>query len=221
MSLVPFHEVALAAYCPRKLYYARRHDDGPPEGVESVRALAFEYPALLAADAAALRDRPTAAPPERLRANLRRARGRFPGAWPELVDPDRRRALVAGRDCRGVVHKVLALDPPAPSLVSPGAPPEEGVWEPQSVRAVAAAKALANEAERPIERAFVEYPAHGVVREVSLTVHHRAAYKRALRTVRSMEGPPRRTDNEAKCEACEYRGECGVRTRSLRSLLGG
>lgn len=49
-------------------------------------------------------------------------------------------------------------------MVFTGRPPEHGVWEPQSIRAVAAAKALSWEHERTVERAFVEYPAYGIVR---------------------------------------------------------
>mgnify|MGYP000536634911 CR=1 FL=1 len=33
--------------------------------------------------------------------------------------------------------------PPTPTIVSPGDPPDAGVWKPHSVQAVAAAKALA------------------------------------------------------------------------------
>jgi CRISPR-associated exonuclease Cas4 len=128
--------------------------------------------------------------------------------------------VVDGKDCRGVVDKVLDGDPPTPTLVSPGRPPERGVWHPQRVRAVAVAKALAWERERPVPAALVEYPAHGVVRRAEVTTRAARAYRRTLRTVRSMDGPPPRTDDDAKCEACDYRETCGVRTRSLRSLLG-
>ena len=128
-------------------------------------------------------------------------------------------AAVARTDCRGVAHKLLA-EPPRPVVVSPGRPPERGVWEPQSVRATAAAKALAWERGRPVERAIVEYPAHGVVRRLRLTTARKAAYRRALRTVRSLDGPPPRLDDDARCAACDYRTECGTKTASLRSRLG-
>jgi len=62
------------------------------------------------------------------------------------------------------------------------------VWEPQSVRAVAVAKALSWEREREIPRALVEYPSVGVVREVRLTTRKKAAYRRALRAARSITG---------------------------------
>lgn len=110
--------------------------------------------------------------------------------------------------------------PPVPVIVSPGAPHETGVWEPQSVRAVAAAKALAWEREREIPRALVEYPAHAVVRPVRIGVRRTAAYRRALRTARGIDGPPPRLRDSARCDPCEYREECGIETKSLRSRLG-
>ena len=218
MSPLPFTDLETAAYCPRKLYYRRRDEVTVPERVAERRELAFEYERLLDAPDADLAALPTALPPDEYRANLDRAADC--DAWPDLCDPAERERLVAGKDCRGVVHKVLDRDGPVPSMVFTGDPPPEGVWEPQSVRTVAAAKALAWEHERPVERAFVEYPTHGVVREIRLTTRRKAAYRSALRTARAIDGPPPRLRGDAKCDACEYREECGVRTRSLRSLLG-
>ena len=211
---VTFSDLATAAYCPRQLYYARRDDDrGPPPGVARVKADAHRYPDILdgaepATDAIAAAE---------YRRRLRHLKRRDPTRWAALVDPSERAVVVSGRDCRGVVEKVLPG--PVPVLVSSGRPPERGVWEPQSVRAVAAAKALAYREGTPVERAVVEYPAHATVRTVRMTGRRKAAYRRALRTVRSLDGPPSRTDDDAKCDACDYRAECGVPTRSLRSLL--
>jgi CRISPR-associated exonuclease Cas4 len=94
------------------------------------------------------------------------------------------------------------------------------VWEPQRVRAVGLALALAWERGREITRAMVEYPRHGVVRTVRLTTRNRGAYRRTLWTVRSMDGVPSRIDDESKCDACDYRETCGTRTRSLKTMLG-
>jgi len=218
VSHVTFSDLRTAAYCPRQLYYARRDDDrGPPEAVDCVRALANRYPELLDADDAMLADLPVAVPPEIYRERLRALRER--PLWDDLTDPAAGETLLTGRDCRGVAHKLLA-DPLRPVLVSSGDPPDRGVWAPQSVAAVAAAKALAYERERRVETAVVEYPAHAVVRTVRLGTRRKAAYRRALRTVRAMDGPPPRVDDRSKCEACDYRQECGVPTRTLSSLLG-
>ena len=118
----------------------------------------------------------------------------------------------------GRAAKVLE-DPLAPTLISPGEPPAEGVWKPQSVRAVGVAKALAWEREEPVELAFVEYARYGMIRRVDLTTRRKAAYRRTLRTARAIDGPPPRSGNEAKCQTCEFVAECGAKTRSLRSLL--
>jgi CRISPR-associated exonuclease Cas4 len=89
------------------------------------------------------------------------------------------------------------------------------------VKAVGAAKALAWERETAVDRAYVEYPRHGVIRSVSLSTRNKAAYRRTLRAVRSMDGPPPRVDDDSKCDSCRFAEQCGVRTRSLKSLLTG
>ncbi|MFW5919638.1 MAG: CRISPR-associated protein Cas4 [Halanaeroarchaeum sp.] len=215
---VPFSDLRVAAYCPRKLYYVRRDDREPPERVRNVRDLAFRYSDLIDADDGALSALPIEVPASQYRDRLLESK-RVRDDWPALVDPPAREVHLAGRNCRGIAHKVLE-DPPRPSIVSAGSPPERGVWEPQRVHAVAAAKALAWERERPVERAIVEYPAYGVVRDLRITTRHKAAYRRTLRAVRALDGPPPRLDDGSKCKSCEYRGECGVRTRTMASLLG-
>ncbi len=215
---VPFSDLARAAYCPRQLYYARQTDRTVPDDVTERIELAFDYPALREASADRLRDAPVVATPETYRDRLETVADR--DDWAELIDPAERRVFLAGKDCHGLVHKLLAGDPPVPTLVSPGEPPERGVWEPQAVRAVAAAKALAWTREREIPRALVEYPAYGVVRTVRLTVRKKGAYRRALRAARGIDGPPPRLTDSTKCEPCPFREQCGVTTTSLRSLLG-
>jgi CRISPR-associated exonuclease Cas4 len=210
-------DLAVAAYCPRKLYYRRRDDD--PYGERDARhELPFRYDELLD-PGTDLADEPLAVSPVEYRSNLGQSRARVgPTVFDALRDPAGRDAFLEGRRVRGVAHKVLD-EPLAPSLVVAGEPPETGVWEPQVVRAVALARALEWERQEPVERAYVEYAAHGVVRELELTARRTGAFRRALRTVDTMDGPPARTRQRSKCESCEYRGECGVRTRSLRSLL--
>ena len=229
MPTQPFSDLAAAAYCPRKLYYRRRDDDSldPPPEVSAVRDLAFEYGNLLAADDETLAAKPLAVSPLQYRRNLGCARARFSpysdlAAVADDLPTTARHGFLAGKDAHGVVHKRLEPDtgPPAPVLLSAGEPPPQGVWEPQRVRAVAAAKALAYEREREIPRAFYEYPCHGVVREVRLTTRNTAVYRRALRAAQSLDGPPPRLRDDAKCSPCDYRDQCGVQTRSLRSMLG-
>ncbi|WP_248904253.1 CRISPR-associated protein Cas4 [Halocatena marina] len=212
-----FTDIALAAYCPRKLYYRWHEDEYDPPKRDERFELAFRYPELLDPDRR-LQTEPIAVTPVTYRCNLGRARARI-DAFDSLCEPSSRETFLTGRQARGIAHKVLE-DPLAPSIVSVGEPPETGVWGPQNVRAVAAAKALAWERETPVDRAFIEYSTHGVVREIELTARRVGQYRRALRTAASVDGPPSRTRNTSKCESCEYRPQCGVRTRSLRSLLG-
>ncbi|WP_338740118.1 hypothetical protein [Haloplanus salilacus] len=221
--MLTFGSLARAAYCPRQWYYARREgeDDRPPPEVRDCQSLAFRYPTLRTADDATLNDEPIDVSPAAYRARLDRLAKRE--EWPGLADPVAREVHLEGKECRGIAHKIVEGEegePPTPTFVSPGQPPERGVWRPQRVRAVAMAKALAWEREQTVPSALVEYPAHGVVRRVALTTRNRAAYRKTVRTVRDVDGPPPRTDDEAKCDACDYRERCGVRTRSLRSLLG-
>jgi len=215
-----FTEVSQAAYCPRQLYYARRNgDDGPDPQDRRRQRLAFEYDELRDAGDVRLRDLPIAHSPGAYRAALDRLAER--DDWAALCRPTATDVFLTGKDCRGRVHKLLdTADGTVPTFVSPGTPPERGVWEPQQVRAVAAAKALSWERETPTPHALVEYPTHGVVRTVRLTTRAKAAYRRALRAVRSLDGPPPRLRDSARCRACSYRDRCGVRTRSMRSLLG-
>ncbi|MEF8774950.1 MAG: hypothetical protein V5A43_00410 [Haloarculaceae archaeon] len=217
-----FREIETAAYCPRKLYYRRRDPESHgdvPDRVRERKALAFRYRTLLAADDERLRMAPIAVAPTTFRSRLGTVRARL-DAWTALVDPAQRRVLLRGKDARGVADKVLETSPPTPSLVFTGPPPDQGTWHPQRVRVVAAAKALSWERETRVERGFAEYPAHGVVREVPLDPRRVDEYRRARLTADQIEEPPARVSNRDKCTPCEYRTDCGVKTRSLRSLLG-
>jgi CRISPR-associated exonuclease Cas4 len=214
-----FTDLARAQYCPRQLYYARREDDrSPPPEMVVRRDLAFRYPELREADDRTLADLPVDVAPAAYREAMERLAAR--DDWESLADPEGRMVRLRGKDVRGVAHKVLDTSPPTPSIVSPGTPPERGTWDSQAVRAVAAAKALAWERERDVPRALVEYPAAGVVRTVRLTTRRKALYRRTLRAVRRIDGPPPRLRDRSRCANCEYREQCGVQTRTLRSLLG-
>lgn len=214
---VALSDLALAAFCPRKLYYARTRERPEPPGYETADELSTAYAAILDLGKSALAKRDIPIDAATYVSNLESTRDRL-DAWEELVDPAAVDAFLVGKSVRGRADKVLE-EPLAPSLVTPGEPPPEGVWKPQSVRAVGAAKALAWEREAPVERAYVEYARYGVVRAVPLTTRRKAAYRRTLRSVQAMDGPPPRLGNETKCRACEFAETCGVRTRSLRSLL--
>ncbi|MFB6103689.1 MAG: hypothetical protein ABEJ57_01200 [Halobacteriaceae archaeon] len=208
-------ELGVAAYCPRQLWY-RRRDEGEPTRARTARALALQYPSLRAETVA---PDGLAVPVATVAARLDRVAAAFPDAWPELSAPSATDVRLEGRAVRGEVAKVLATDPPVPTIVAGGAPPTDGVWNSHGVRAVGAMQALSWERDRSVERAFVEYPRHGVVRAVTPTARRRARFRRVQSVVASMTEPPSRVANDAKCSACAYRAECGVRTRALSSLF--
>lgn len=210
-------ELALATYCRRKLHHRREEGwDPPTHDGPSPRALAGRYEDLLERRVPATH---LAADPGTVADRLRHVREREPGVWGALRDGRPDPVHLTGRDCRGRADRVLEFDPPVPTTVRGGTPPRDGVWAADGVRATALGAALAWERDRPVERAVVEYPRAGAVRVVALTGRRRAVYRRALRAVRTLEDPPPRTDDDAKCRSCEYRERCGVRSRSLRSLL--
>ncbi len=212
-----FTDLAIATYCPRKLYYTWADGDRtPPEAVTAIRNLAFRYEELLE-PTTDLSSVPIAVTPTQYRSNLGSAKARL-DRWSELVDPADVRAYLAGKDTNGIAHKCLA-NPPAPVIISAGEPPKEGVWKPQSVRATAAAKALAWERQAPVEWMYVEYPAYGIIRKLRVTTRRKAAYRSAFRAVESLDGPPPRIKNKSRCQPCDYRETCGITTRSLRSRL--
>ena len=213
-NTVAFSDLALATYCPRQLYYARRDDRDPPPEHDAALDLAGGYDALAVASEAALATYDLAVEPPEFRSNLDASLDRHPG----VAAPAQTGVFLRGKDAHGRAPKVHT-DPMSVSLVTPGSPPEAGVWEPQAVRATAAAKALAWENESTVDHAYVEYARHGVVRRVELTTRRKAAYRRALRAVQTLDGPPPRLHDDAKCGACEYSTECGAATRTLGSLL--
>lgn len=218
-----FRDVETAAYCPRKLYYRLNspEEESVPAVVGERREIAFEYRSLLENDER-LREAPIEVTPTQFRSRLGCARARL-DRWDDLVDPAETDAFLSGRECRGIAHKVLRSEskPPSLSLVFAGQPPERGVWQPQSVRLMAAAKALSWEEQTAVEDVYAEYPAYGVIRRIEVGARRTAAYREAVRIADSVDGPPARIKNGAKCEPCEFRPQCGVRSRSLRSLLGG
>jgi|AntRauTorcE11898_2_1112593.scaffolds.fasta_scaffold09778_3 CRISPR-associated exonuclease Cas4 len=240
--MLAFSDLRTAAYCPRQLWYARQADRSPPSSVAAVRDLATRYDDVLAdsshldADAPGSVDAsapgsldaetPGSLDPELLEVpvavwldRVRAVREREP-RFADLCDPAGTDVFLSGRECHGVASKVLP-GPPIPSLVSPGRPPEQGVWEPHAVWAVAAAKALAWERERRVDEAIVEYPRYGVLRRVRLTTRKKAAYRRTVRTVRELDTLPSQLEDTSKCTSCRFVEQCGVRTGTLRSRLAG
>lgn len=207
-----FSELAQAAYCLRKLHHNRvdgweaTHDGTTPD------RLSHRYDELLDCR---VPEEALDLDPATVAANLERTRERFPDAWPSLRSPAETGVFLRSRVCRGYANKVLDTDPPVPTFASSGHPPSEGVWRPHAVRAVAIGLALAWDRGQAIERVFVEYPAHGMVRQVPLSERRQATYQRVLRAVDRMSESPPRTEDASKCRRCEYEDRCGSRSSFL------
>ena len=218
MSKHAFSDLRTAAYCPRKCYYRWQADDrDPPPEVETRRELAFRYPELL--DGADLANEPIAVTPTQFKTNISCAKARF-DAFDELSHPTERDVFLDGKECRGIAHKVLDLDSPVPSLVSTGAHRRTVSGIPKPSTPSRRRKPSRGSAKRPSSgRSWSIRPMVSSVR-FELTTRRKAAYRTAVNTLAAIDGPPPRLADSAKCESCEYREDCGVKTRSLRSLLG-
>ncbi len=185
-----FSDLSAKAACLRTLSNTRETNEqkhSSPDDCERTVELAYQYQELVDTDEQTLGALPIERSPEAYRAALHGLEER--ADWAGLVAPDSRRVRLEGVNCHGLVHKILCNgdNPPKPSIVSTESPPEIGVWQPDAVRAVAAAKALAHERDRTVPWAIVEYPAAGVVRDVRLTARRKVTYRRVLRAIQSTE----------------------------------
>ncbi len=216
---ISFSDLRVGAYCPRQLYY-RRHelDRTPPSSVSTRRELAFRYPELIDCAHDKLADTAVVVSPETFQQRLREARSRLT-AWPSLIAPAARDVFVDGECGHGIVRKVLT-DPLRPVVISPGKPPQQGVWTSHTVQAVASARALTVERtpSHPVDTAFVEYPAYGVIRKLQLTPERILTYRRVRSKISDLETLPESRQSRSKCEACQYRHRCrtGLSERSSR-----
>lgn len=122
------------------------------------------------------------------------------------------------------------------SLIKTGEPPENGVWKTQRTEASAAYRLFKDqirevdglgfpntEAENPTlsKEIFVEYPRVGKIRKKRIRTDDFRRLDRIIEKLKeaSKGYPPSRIDNRSKCEVCDYREECGVKTQSLLTRL--
>jgi len=117
-AVIPFSDLARAAYCPRQLYYARRADDdrNVPGEARARIDLAFRYPTLVDASDATLRRLPIRRSPAAYRRNLSRLRER--ADYERLTDPEHERVFRSGKDCHGRSTRCSRLER-TPTLRSP------------------------------------------------------------------------------------------------------
>lgn len=234
-------DVATAAYCGRKAYLARDEDGGaPPPTVEAVRELAYRYPALVehpeATVATVAEARSTTLDglePASIAGALARLRGS--SLWDAVARPWREETVLRTDRLVGRLDKIVRFpaevdgsdeggggEPqPAPSLVATGRPPTDGVWRAQRVRCAALVALLDGNGYDAGDRVVVEYPRVGAIRPARIRRRDERALADAIDTLATAERghPPSRTTNPSKCNACRFREQCGVPTRSLASRL--
>jgi len=196
---ISFSDLRTAAYCPRKCYYQRLLPGRGPRAAARSRGDSSSpprYDELLEAPPGPSSPNRSPSRPFATASGWRRP-GSTRGTGSMGAPPCpcrsggvRDRPALSGHRPQG------ARGPARAGADLVGEPPETGVWTSQSVHAVAAAKALAWEHQVSVERAWLEYPAYGVIRSIDLTTRRKAQYpervaggSRVRRSARADEQP--------------------------------
>ena len=231
-----FHvsEVRNAVYCGRQAYYESKREACrlPSPETRVLRELAYLYPTVIESPEKALRRaQETAGVSVSLDLSgaadtLSGTRNDDPTLWDAVARPDREeRYLKNGRLC-GTVDKLSfrdgedgERDSVVASLVKTGTPPANGVWSSERVEAAAIHELVST--NHDVSFVVVEYPRVGELRCVEVGRDDERALERAIETLEEIEEgvPPSRTDNRSKCESCDFKEECGVKTKSVLTRL--
>lgn len=151
-----------------------------------------------------------------------------PDLWDVVAYPDREERYVENDRLRGTVDKLSFSsgedeeeneDSVVISLVKTGAPPADSVWSSERVEAAALRELVSTNGD--VSCVVVEYPRVGALRRVEVGRDDERALERAIETLEEIEKgvPPSRTDNRKKCESCDFKQECGVKTKSVLTRL--
>lgn len=227
MSRFHVSEVRRAVYCGRQAYYESRRDACrvPSPETRVLREVAYVYPTLVESPEEALRHaEETAGVSVSLDLTdaadkLAEVRDKNPERWEAVAYPDREEHHFEGESLRGTVDKLSFDGGALVSLVKTGTPPRNGVWGSERVEA-AAFKRLVSRIH-DVGGVVFEYPRVGALRRVDVGRDDVRALERALETLEDIKEdvPPSRTDNRSKCESCDFREECGVKTKSVLTRL--
>lgn len=228
MSRFHVSEVRRSTYCGRQAYYESQREACriPSPETRVLREVAHIYPLVIDSPADALRraERRTgvSVPLDLTDAAdaLAEEREENPERWEAVAHPDREERYFEGEDLHGAVDKLsFGGDGVLVSVVKTGTPPRNGVWGSERVEAAAVRRMVSREHE--FGGVVFEYPRVGALRRVELGRDDVRALERALETLDGIENgvPPSRTDNRSKCESCDFREECGVKTKSVLTRL--
>ena len=226
-----FHvsEVRNAIYCGRQAYYEARREACrlPSPETRILRELAYVYPVLAdSPDDALRRAEETAGVSVSLDISgaadaLAERRDDNPELWDSVARPDRAERYLENERLRGTVDKLSFDDDGSAvvSLVKTGTPPANGVWSSERVEAAALCELVSTSYD--VSCVVVEYPRVGALRRVEVGPDDERTLERAIETLEEIEKgvPPSRTDNRSKCESCDFKEECGVKTKSVLTRL--
>lgn len=225
-----FHisEIRNAIYCGRQAYYEAKREACrvPSPETRVLRELAHLYPTFVESpDAALRRAEDTAGVSVSLDLSdaadaLAEEREDCPKLWDAVARPDREERYLENGQLHGTADKLSFNDERAVvSLVKTGTPPANGVWSSERVEAAAVRELVST--NHDVSCVVVEYPRVGALRRVEVERDDERALERALETLEEIEKgvPPSRTDNRSKCESCNFKEECGVKTKSVLTRL--
>ena len=231
-GMSPFHisEVRRAIYCGRQAYYESQREACriPSPETRVLREVAYLYPTVVESPEDALRRAEetagvsTSLDMSEAAEALADEREKNPGLWEAVAHPDREERYFEGNSLRGTVEKLSFGDDGEgvlASVVKTGTPPPNGVW--RSERAEAAAVRRMVSREYDLRGVVFEYPRVGALRRVEVGRDDARTLERALERLEDIEKgvPPSRTENRNKCESCEFKDECGVKTKSVLTRL--
>ena len=226
-----FHvsEVRNAVYCGRQAYYERQREACriPTAETRVLRELAYIYPTLIDSPEDALRRAcetagvSVALDISEASETLAETRDERPRLWEGVARPDREERYVENGRLRGTIDKLSFEEDEGTvvSVVKTGTPPANGVWSSERVEA-AAVHELAS-ANHEVGCVVFEYPRVGALRRIEVGNDDERGLERALGTLEEIDDgmPPSRTDNRTKCESCDFKKECGVKTKSVLTRL--
>lgn len=225
-----FHvsEVRRAVYCGRQAYYESQREACriPSPETRVLREVAYLYPTVVESPDDALRRAEemagvsTSLDLTDTADALAEEREENPGLWDAVAYPDREERYVESERLHGTVDKLsFGDDGVLVSVVKTGTPPQNGVWRSERVEGAAVRRMSSH--EHDIRGVVFEYPRVGAVRSVEVGRDDARALERALEKLEDIEKgvPPSRTENRKKCESCDFKDECGVKTKSVLTRL--
>jgi len=117
----------------------------------------------------------------------------------------------------GLTGRVDRLAPGStPSIIRTGSAPEEGVWKKDRLQMAGYSLLLGEKLGLMVDSGMVEYPRSGVVREVAIRSVDRGRALRIRDRIRMIkEGQLPDRPQEAGCERCDLRDECGTKMSLL------